>query len=85
MKRKEAEFIWKKLEEWTRCEVMARLGRFDNLEFADYAMRKIEIEDEIRKFLFGTSDLVELATKWKMLDRQKKLKKRKKKRRKVGT
>ena len=78
MKKKDAEFIWKKLEEWTRCDIMARYGRFDNLEYADYAMKKIDIEDEIREFLFGTGNTLELAYKWKLLKRHtKKIKKKK--------
>lgn len=48
------------VEEWTACEIKARLGRFDNLEFADYAHQHIEKEDEIRRLLFGSDCLVQL-------------------------
>ena len=70
MKKTDAKFIWKKLEEWTRCDIMARFGRFDNLEYAQYAVKKLEIEDEIRKFLFGSSELVELGYKWGLVKRK---------------
>lgn len=68
MKRSEAEKVYKLIEEQTRAEIMARFGRFDNLEFAEYAKVKIEKEDELRKFVFGTSDLLELGTRWNMLN-----------------
>jgi hypothetical protein len=54
------------LEKEARCEVMARLGPFRNLEFIDYALKQIEFKDKIREMLFGTSNLVELGKKWKM-------------------
>ena len=63
------------IEQWTRADVMSRLGRFDNLEFADYALIKLEKEDEIRKLLYKTSSLVELGFKWKILKRPKEIKK----------
>jgi len=79
MKKEDAKWIWKKLEEWTRCEIMARFGRFDNFEYADYAMKKIEIEDEIRQFLFGSSELVTLGERWGMIKKEEKRKKKSKK------
>jgi len=79
MKKKDAEFIWKKLEEWTRCDVMARIGRFDNLEYADYAIRAIKIEDEIREFMFGSSELVVLGRMWGMVEDKRNRKKKNKK------
>lgn len=70
--RKEAKKLVKLVEYETRCEIMARLGRFDNLEFAEYAIKQIEYKDKIRKMLFGTSNLVALGKKWKMLKWKKK-------------
>lgn len=58
--------LLKLLEQWTRAEIMARLGRFDNLEFADFALLKTEKEDEIRKLIFGTSDILVLAARWNL-------------------
>jgi len=57
----------KLLREWTRAEVMARHGRFDNLEYADYYMIKLEKESKIRKKLFKTDNLVDLGLKWGLL------------------
>ena len=58
--------LLKLIEQWTRAEVMARLGRFDNLEFADYAMIQVRKKDEIRRLVFGTDDLVALSVKFGM-------------------
>ncbi len=80
MKKKDADFIFAKLEEWTRCEIMARLGRFDNLEYADYFVRKIDIENEIRRFLYGSDSLVILGHKFGIIkDKPKSKRKMKKK------
>jgi len=68
------------IKEWTYAEIMARVGRFDNLEYADYFRIKLEKEDELRKFIFGTSNLVELGTRWGLI--REKHNRRKKKRRK---
>ncbi len=68
MKKSEALEQRKKLlnliEQWTRAEIMARLGRFDNLEFVDYAQVQVEKRDEIRRLVFGTDNLVELNKRW---------------------
>ena len=55
------------IEEWTHAEIMARVGRFDNLEYADYFRTKLEKEDELRTFIFGTSNLIELGTRWGLI------------------
>ena len=64
--KKQAKKLVKLLEREARCEVMARLGRFDNLEYADYAMKQIEYKNKIRKMLFGTSEIIQLAKMWGM-------------------
>ena len=77
--RKQAKELVQLLNQWTRAEIMSRLGRFDNLQFADYFAIKIEKENEIRKMLFGTSDMVLLAEKLglrKQNEQSKKTKKR---------
>ena len=52
---------------------MARLGKFKNLEFVEYATIEVELRDKIRKKLFGSSSLVELGEKWDLIkDRKKK-------------
>ena len=57
----------KLLRQWTRAEIMSRLSTFPNRYASDFFSKKIEIEDEIREFLYGTSDLVALGKKWKLL------------------
>ncbi len=65
------------LERETRCEIIARFGRFDNLEFGEYAIKQIEYKNKIRKALFGTSNLVVLGTRWGLIRKQEKKRKRK--------
>lgn len=52
------------LEQWTRADVMSRLGSLSS--DINYAQVKVEKEDEIRKLLFDTCSLSELAAKWGM-------------------
>lgn len=52
------------LEQWARADVMSRLGSLSS--DIDYAHVKIEKEDEIRKLLYGTCSLPELAARWGM-------------------
>ena len=54
----------KLIEQWTRAEVIARLGRFDNKGYIDYANIQVDKKDEIRKLVFGTDDLVALGEMW---------------------
>ena len=75
MKKSEALKVYKLLKEYTRAEIMARHGDFGgSLEFGDYFVIAIEKMDEIRKFLYGTDNLVELGQKWKMLKTSEELK-----------
>ena len=50
------------IEQWTRADVMARLGPLQN--DACYAHTTVKKADEIRELVFGTSSLVELAEKF---------------------
>jgi len=79
IRKSEALHILKLIEQMTRADVIARLGRFDNLEFADYAMISIEKRDELLEYLYDTSSLVELGNMWKLLKKKKKKKKSKQK------
>ena len=79
IRKSEALHILKLIEQMTRADVIARLGRFDNLEFADYAMISIEKRDELLEYLYDTSSLVELGNMWKLLKKKKKKKKSKRK------
>ncbi len=88
LKKSEAKHILKLLKQITKAEILSRLGRFDNLEFADYAMIKIEKMNELLEYAYGTSSLLKLGKKWGLLEektiREKKTarKKNKKKRKK---
>jgi hypothetical protein len=73
--KKQARKILKLIERETRCEVMARLGRFDNLEYIDYATQQIEYKDRLRKYIFGTSSLGELGDMWGLLKRRRRKRK----------
>ena len=53
------------IEQWTRVEIMARLGQL-GISSIDFARIKIDKENEIRKLLYGTSDLVALGKKWNL-------------------
>lgn len=56
--------LLKLIEQWTRAEIIARLGRFDNKGYIDYANMQVDKKDEMRKLVFGTDDLVELGEMW---------------------
>lgn len=63
MKKAKIKKLIKLVDEWTRAEAMARFGRFDNLEYIDYFVIKINKENEIRKLLYGTDSLVTIGEK----------------------
>ena len=77
--RKQAKRLVTLLEREASCEVMAKMGRFDNLEYAEYAVKQIEHKDEIRKMLFGTAEIVVLAERWGMIKNGKRKRERKRK------
>jgi len=59
------------IEQWTRAEIVARLVPFDNKNYTDYFQIKLNKENEIRKLLFDTDDLVKLGLKWNLLKEEK--------------
>ena len=68
----------KLLERETRCEIMARYGEWgETLGYIDYTLKQIKYRKKIHELLFGTSNLVELGVKWKMLNTRKRKKKHK--------
>jgi len=70
--------LLKLIEQWTRAEIMSRLGRFDNLEYANYYRTMLDKRDEIRELVFGESQLITLAERWGLVKskcRKKKMKK----------
>lgn len=70
--KKQAARLLTLIERETRCEIMARLGRFDNLEFMDYALKQRKYQDRIRELIFGTSNILQLAQDWGMIRRKQK-------------
>ena len=76
--RAQAKQLIRLIDEWTRAEVMSRMGSFESKVWMQAAQTKIEKEDEIRKMVLGTSDISVLAVRWK-IHTTPKIKKRKKK------
>ncbi len=76
IKKSQAKHILKLIEESARAEVLARLGRFDNLEFADWYKIHLEKHEELLKYVFGTSSLVELGERWRIIKKKKRKKKK---------
>jgi IS30 family transposase len=80
MKKSEALQQRKKLlqliEQSTRAEIMARLGERMSRDFTDYFQDHLDKEDEIRRFVFGTDDLVELGLRFGILKPRKPKKER---------
>jgi len=78
--RKQAQHIITLLDQNFRAEIMARLG--DNLvphDYGSYYMSAIDSLDEIREYVFGSSDMVECGLEWKLIKPRIKKKKRRKK------
>lgn len=76
IKKSQARKLLKLIEEQTRADVIARLVPFDNLGYGDYAMTSIKKIDEIRKFIYGTDNLVRLADIFNISLKRKKQKKK---------
>lgn len=73
--RKQAKRLVELLEREVRCEIMARYGEWgETLEFMDYALKQAKFRKKIHELLYGTSDLVALGVKWKMLNTRKRKK-----------
>ncbi len=66
IKKSQAKHILKLIDQATRAEVLSRIGRFDNLEFADWFKVKLETMDELLRYIYGTDSIVELAERWNM-------------------
>lgn len=79
--KKQAIKMFRLYRRMTKAEVKARIGRIGFPEFADWAAKKIEIENELREFLFGTADLYRLGVKWGIVEPIRKKRKHEKQRR----
>ena len=82
MKRKDAEHVYDLIERINRAEICARLLPLSSQAAGDYFQLKLDLDDELRRFLYGTDDLMELGLQWGILESRKKKKKKKKKRKK---
>jgi hypothetical protein len=60
----EAVKMFKLYRKMTKMEVAARMGVLGFPGCVDFANKKVELENKLREFLFGTSDLVKLGRKW---------------------
>jgi len=61
MKTRDFQWLYKLVEEHARAEVAARMGVMPKDTYANTVEMMVEKLDELREYLFGTSDLVELA------------------------
>jgi hypothetical protein len=66
--KKQIKRILQLIKQCARAEAMARHGEFGrSLEFADFYLDFIERRDKLRKYIYGTSDLVKLGIRWGIL------------------
>ena len=93
IKKSQAQHIIELIEQAERANVMARLGPCSFPAYADYARISLDKRDELLEYIFGTSDMVVLAYKWRILKKADeevrvrvkiKKKKKKKKRKKIS-
>jgi len=61
--------LHKLLGQWTRAEILARLLPLGESEI-DYNAIMLEKENEIREYLYGSSDLVKLGLEWKIINKR---------------
>jgi hypothetical protein len=81
MTKSERKKLYKLIEQWARCECIARFSPFGWPDCGDYFNEKLQKEDEIRELMFGTGDLLLLGKRWGIrgcVDPSKKHKKKKK-------
>jgi len=74
IKKSQAKHILELVEQMTRAEILARLGPFKFSEFADYYTISLKKKEELLEYIFGTSSLVDLGKRWKILKRSGKVK-----------
>ena len=63
----EIEELYTLIKKWTAAEIMARLGILDIKRAVDFYQTMLNAENEIRKLLYGTDDLLVLGIRWGML------------------
>jgi len=67
MAKTEVEELYALIKKWTAAEIMARLGALDTKRGVDFYQTMLSTEDEIRKLLYETDDLLVLGVRWGML------------------
>jgi hypothetical protein len=88
MKKEDRQLLYKLIEQQTRAEIISRHGKLGLVtEAGDYFQIKLQKEDQIRKLMFGSSDLIKLGLRWGLLepDNKKEHKRTKKKIKKGST
>lgn len=81
--RKQAQHIIKLLDQNFRAEIMARLGTgLTPCDYSNYYENAITALDEVREYVFGSSDMVKCGLAWNLLQPQVSKKKRRKKKKK---
>ena len=58
--------LYRLLEEWTRYDIAARFAPIGWVGWGDCYNEKLKREEQIRKLMFGTEDLLELGKLWKI-------------------
>lgn len=76
--KKQAGDIFQLIEQWTRCEIIARHAPLVPEKYTKYYETHIAIADKLREKLFGTANLYDLGIKWGILKEQPTRKERRK-------
>ena len=67
IKKTEAKHIIALVEQSTRAEILARLAPISFPKYGEWAMVKIDKDSELREYIFGTSNLIQLGIRWGLL------------------
>ena len=67
MKPKKRKELYALIEQWTRCEIIARLSPIGWPDCGDYHFQMLEKQNQIRELMFGSSNLLELGERWNIL------------------
>ena len=76
MKQLELEHIVELIKQITRAEILSRVVPLDINNACAYYAIKLQKEDELKEYLFGTSSLTKLGRRWGLLKRKKKKKRK---------
>ena len=59
--RKQANHLYTLVERWVRAGVMARSPAVGFPDYGEYFKTKLDLEDDIRRYMFGTDNIIELG------------------------